>query len=726
MTTQSGTRRLTREQMRRCLEGIRAGFDNAEIVYQRENRVVLRWQDPHLGTPLIIKMWSRPELLGTLRRLLRITSGHYEWRALLRLGRLSMAVPQPLGFCRVTPAIGGYTDALFTADLGRCQSATCYLKRLIRTGQESRVVELEDLLITMTRQLLDAGILDVDHGLVNTVVKASGTLVRLDFELARHVIWPALFPTMYGHMLGRLILLHAFAVQPHTDRTTRFAHRLWERLGPPQRVLARTSVYVHKFIREQFENTGIDTELVLPWDMPRPVVDAFSAGAAHGRHANLRVLITAEHVSFQFGGEGSLALHYFRVLRNRGIETWLVTNERSKWELEILFPNDLERMYFVPDTRWQRAILRMSSFLPDRVADFSLRFLLRIISQVIQRKIIRAIVKEKRISVVHQPMPVSPKEPSLIFGLGAPVLIGPMNGGMDYPPGFQHLQSRLERISLGLGRRMSHVLNRLMPGKRAARMLLVANERTRVALPKGVCPHVIQLVENAVDLSLWQPTERLATHLNEVTRFVFLGRLVDWKAVDLLLVAFKRASARAVMSLTIVGDGPERVRLEKLARDLDIEPTADADAGKTSFRGWLSQQACVQRLRAADALILPSLMECGGAVVLEAMAMRLPVIATAWGGPADYLDASCGMLVEPTSRETFIEGLSSAMVRLAGSPSVQQSMGKAGREKVEREFDWEKKVDRILEIYAEVSATSQTDNALYRKTLRFFQATRDP
>jgi len=74
MTTQSGTRRLTREQMRRCLEGIRAGFDNAEIVYQRENRVVLRWQDPHLGTPLIIKMWSRPELLGTLRRLLRITS----------------------------------------------------------------------------------------------------------------------------------------------------------------------------------------------------------------------------------------------------------------------------------------------------------------------------------------------------------------------------------------------------------------------------------------------------------------------------------------------------------------------------------------------------------------------------------------------------------------------------------------------------------------------------
>jgi hypothetical protein len=107
---------------------------------------------------------------------------------------------------------------------------------------------------------------DVDHGLVNTVVQTSGRPVRLDFELARLVIWPRIFPTLYGHMLGQLILLHAFAVQPDTYRTTQFAARLCEHLRPPRRALARTSIYIRKYIQVQLENTGVDTLLTLPWE----------------------------------------------------------------------------------------------------------------------------------------------------------------------------------------------------------------------------------------------------------------------------------------------------------------------------------------------------------------------------------------------------------------------------------------------------------------------------
>ena len=50
-----------------------------------------------------------------------------------------------------------------------------------------------------------------------------------------------------------------------------------------------------------------------------------------------------------------------------------------------------------------------------------------------------------------------------------------------------------------------------------------------------------------------------------------------------------------------------------------------------TFSGFMSQQACAERLKCADVLVLPSLFECGGAVVLEAMAIGLPVIATALG-----------------------------------------------------------------------------------------------
>jgi len=256
---------LTQAQMKGCLEALRATFEGAEVIYRRENRIVIRWRPAAGGAPIIIKMWSRPGLGGRLRRFLRITSGNYEWRALRRLRRVNMSVPLALGFCTVVPDIAGYTDALFTADLGECQSATCYLKRLIRFSHEDEVYRLENVLIQMTEQLLDAGMLDVDHGLVNTVVQPSGKPVRLDFELARLVIWPQLFTKMYGQMLGRLILLHAFAVQPDNRRTTRFAQRLRERLRPPRKVLERTSNYVREYTREQFKNTGIDTHVILPW-----------------------------------------------------------------------------------------------------------------------------------------------------------------------------------------------------------------------------------------------------------------------------------------------------------------------------------------------------------------------------------------------------------------------------------------------------------------------------
>jgi glycosyltransferase involved in cell wall biosynthesis len=86
-------------------------------------------------------------------------------------------------------------------------------------------------------------------------------------------------------------------------------------------------------------------------------------------------------------------------------------------------------------------------------------------------------------------------------------------------------------------------------------------------------------------------------------------------------------------------------------------------------------------------------------VVLEAIAVGLPVIATNWGGPADYLNSSCGILVEPASKQGFVKGLTDAMLKLALSPELLQRMGCAGRERVREHFDWEGKVDRILEIY---------------------------
>lgn len=257
---------FTRAQMNRCLEALRASFDRADVIHWGENRIVIRWRRAESGGAIIIKMWSRPDLKGRLRRLLGVALSDREWRNLVRLSNANMAVPRPLGCCRVEPSIAGYTDALFMEDLGNCESSTDYLKRLIQTGQDQQALRFENTLIEMAAQILNAGMLDVDHGLTNIVVQPSGRPVRLDLELALRVIWPWLFADMYGEMLGRLIGLHAFAVQPDVARSTRFSERLCECLHPPRRVLKRAGVYAGMMMKKQLEEIGIDTRLVLPWD----------------------------------------------------------------------------------------------------------------------------------------------------------------------------------------------------------------------------------------------------------------------------------------------------------------------------------------------------------------------------------------------------------------------------------------------------------------------------
>ena len=107
---------LTRAQMNRSLETLRANFGAVDIINKRQNRIVIRWQESVGGRSIIVKMWSRPDLKGKLRRLLRIAACNHEWRNLSRMFCFGIAVPRPLGVLRVAPSIAGYTDALFIED----------------------------------------------------------------------------------------------------------------------------------------------------------------------------------------------------------------------------------------------------------------------------------------------------------------------------------------------------------------------------------------------------------------------------------------------------------------------------------------------------------------------------------------------------------------------------------------------------------------------------------
>jgi glycosyltransferase involved in cell wall biosynthesis len=419
-----------------------------------------------------------------------------------------------------------------------------------------------------------------------------------------------------------------------------------------------------------------------------------SDNRTHQQLDSMRITIVADNASSRFGGEAFIPLNYFRLLRLRKADVRLIVHARNKAELCESFPNDLDRLHFVEDTWLHKCLFLAGRYLPRRLADATTGLLIHLTTQIAQRRIVRELVKRLRIDVIHQPTPVSPKTPSQIYGLDVPVVIGPLNGGMTYPPVFQKEQGIISNIAMELGRVIAHFLNLIIPGKRLASLILVANRRSLDALPWGIKGRVVELVENGVDLSIWQPKALDLTSHNEV-RLIFIGRLIDLKALDIVLEAIHRSKHRVTVSFEIIGDGPMRKPWQDMVAQMGLESII-------KFSGFLSQPECARRLQQADVFVFPSLHDCGGAAVLEAMAAGLPVIATAWGGPLDYLDESCSILVKPSSREALVEGFSNGIIELAKSASFRNQMGQAGHERA-RQFDWEHKIDRILEIY-ELSA----------------------
>ena len=169
-------------------------------------------------------------------------------------------------------------------------------------------------------------------------------------------------------------------------------------------------------------------------------------------------------------------------------------------------------------------------------------------------------------------------------------------------------------------------------------------------------------------------------------RILFIGRLAAVKGGPLLLEAIANVrAAHPDLSLTVVGDGPDRVQLEARAAALGL-------AGAVSFVGYQSQSAVAEILEQSDMLVLPSFAEGVPVVLMEAMASRLPVIASRVAGVQELVEHGVsGFVVAPGD----VEGLSAGLGTLLSEPELCARMGTAGRAKVEAEFDVAKEATRL-------------------------------
>ena len=224
-------------------------------------------------------------------------------------------------------------------------------------------------------------------------------------------------------------------------------------------------------------------------------------------------------------------------------------------------------------------------------------------------------------------------------------------------------------------------------GERRADAVIVLTQRLADRLIAGGLDRGrVHVIPSGVDLRLF--ARRLPDPAPDLPRprVLFVGRLAAQKGVSTLLDAVPLLRTGAAVAL--VGDGPQRAALERQAGHLG--------ADRVRFQGFVPHAEVPAWLAAADVLVLPSVYEELGSVLLEAMAAGLPVVASAVGGIPDALGAA-GRLVPPSDPAA----LAAAVDEVLDDPALAAGMGDAARRRATA-FSWDALAGRVLDVYREV------------------------
>ena len=309
----------------------------------------------------------------------------------------------------------------------------------------------------------------------------------------------------------------------------------------------------------------------------------------------------------------------------------------------------------------------------------------------------RRLHQETGFDVAHHVSFVRYSTPSFLVFLPIPLIWGPVGGGESAPGAFwrdfsfkNKVYELLRSIARWFGERDPFA--RLTAQYSA--LVRVTTEDTAVRVRAMGATGVELFSESSLTQEEINRLVRCATTSNSDVRFISMGRLLHWKGFHLGLKAFALANLPDA-EYWILGDGPERHRLEALTQQLGIQD-------QVKFWNRLPRDEALQKLGSCTALVHPSLHDSGGWVCLEAMAARRPIICLNLGGTALQVTAETGFKIEAYNPDQVVQELSEAMIRLAKDPELQVQMGLAGQRRVKEFYNWEMRGILISNLYKDV------------------------
>lgn len=400
----------------------------------------------------------------------------------------------------------------------------------------------------------------------------------------------------------------------------------------------------------------------------------------------MRILLVAPACDGEDVGEAWVAFQWAKMLADRFDLTLLTTFKRGHTPMSQQLPG-------VRVIEWQEPpgvgrLERFNSLLQPGYVPFYLRS---------RRWIKRELASGAAFDVAHQVVPVAMRYPSPAAALGIPLVVGPVGGSLESPPGFADEEGatpwwqKLRRLDRW---RMRHdrLLRRTYS---SAACLIGVAEYVRAFLAAVPLRRFVLMSETAIH-EIHPPIDRSGR--TGTVRLLYVGRIVRTKGLRDVIAALA-ALTDLDLALDVVGDGNDRQNCEELADRLGV-------AERVSFHGRLPRESVDDFYAAADIFVFPSYREPGGNVSLEAMSFGLPLIVCERGGPGANVTDACAIRLAARTPQQLAADVATSIRALVGDVDRRLAMGLAAREHAQAAHLWSDRLARMEQVYDEVRLPS--------------------
>ena len=410
----------------------------------------------------------------------------------------------------------------------------------------------------------------------------------------------------------------------------------------------------------------------------------------------MKVLVSAYACEPEKGSEPGVGWNWVKQIA-RFHEVWVITRENNRASIERSLGKDpIANLHFayVDLPRWSRFWKKGARgvHLYYYLWQFAAYFTARNLNKSVQ------------FDVGHHVTFVNDWSPSFLCLLPFPFVWGPVGGSTNRAPlGFWR-EFGLRGTIYEMVRTGAILIGRYLDPfvwftRKKAGAIIAMSEAAVNGFPAASRNKVLPLGNVGFSLeelpkSSMAPFEPSENDESRIPIFLSAGRLVHWKGYSVLLKAcaeVQRLGGR--LELWIAGTGPDESRLRKLTSRLGIQD-------HVKFLGFLPDRESVfDHLGRCDVFVMPTFHDGPPVIFLEAMAMGKPVICLDLGGASEIITPECGVKLKALSVSQVIDDLARAIQMLGENVELRTKLGKAGRQRIETDFGWNKKGELVTDIY---------------------------